>query len=283
MLQKLIRAWLALTIAAAPICQARAACSLDGNQTFGTGFTPTITTRTFSISTAFPNDEIVLFISINAENNNSYSFPAVNSIASPPGTLVWTKRSGPTQGRILSCYGPGPNTCYVDAEEWVTTALTPISTTFTITVSSDPSISIINVFGVHGSSGFDTNSSLPTVNSALVNTPSTVDVPGVSTTQFPDMALFTCNAFFGAYGGGACGGGRSTIAPWTTINGSSEGNLFTGYSVQTATFQRPLVGSVSGATFQAFSNMSAGWIAQADALTCSGAAGSAFPQVQIIE
>ena len=280
MLQKLIRAWLALTIAAAPICQARAACSLDGNQTLGTGFTPTINIRTFPIATAFPNDEIVLFISINAETDLSFPHPSVVSITSPG--LLWNLRGSATTGSIPACYGPGAKTCYVDAEEWVATAINPISTTFTITVNSDPSISIINVFGVHGSGGFDTNLALPTVNSALVNTPSTVDVPGVSTTQFPDMALFTCNAFFGAYGGGACGG-TSTTPPWKRINGTWEGNLFTGYSVQTATFQQPLVGSVSGVTFQAFPNMSAGWIAQADALTCSGGSGSAFPQVQILD
>lgn len=252
---------------------AEAACSLDG-QPAGTAttYSPTVATRTVNITTAHPNDIIVLQVAANAETNNTYPFPAVTGISG--GGLNWFPRIQ-QRAQVSSCWTGG--LCYADIEEWYALAPSPLTAqTITIGMDSDLAYVSLNIEGVAGATGFDPNGSLPAIGFNFSGSASVAEVAGISTNDAPDLALYFCSTF------GNINGCAFPPSPWTGINTVSQDNVFIGLINAAGTAYQNNLPLLSSVTFSLFSPATRTlWFDAVDVLTCT--AGGAFPNVEINE
>lgn len=253
---------------------AHAACSLDGQPPgTGTTYSPSVTSRTLAITTVHPNDIIILHAALNAETGGSPS--AITSVAG--GGLSWARRFQ-QQNTVVACY-LGPNDCRTDVEEWWAAAPVPlVSVTITVNASvAAPAYASLLIWGVHGSSGFDANGSLPTPADDLSGSSTNIVVPGVSTTSSPDM-LFALADVFAAVEGNFF----PPQSPLAQFNLVGQQNIFISFGLSSATANEALAAPVSGITVtwdtvHSYRN----WLGVIDALVCT--TGGAFPNVQINE
>lgn len=280
MLAQLIRVTLAFALAFAPAA-ANAVCAFDGlPPATGTTFSPAVTTRTVTFTTAQPNDLIVFPVSAAAETNITYSFPNVISIvctsgcSSPP---TFTRRFQ-HQAAVSGCYS-GPSTCYVDTEEWTASAPTPLSSvTLTVTMHMDLGYASLKPFGIHGTSGPDPNGSLTQSQTDLSGATTTIEVSSISTTDAPDLLVFSCDT---AVATAPFGCQPTAAAGWNTINQVAQQNIFIAFGLNSKMLSKPLAAPVSGITAQPLTSASPLWFAWADAFVCT--ASGAIPQVQILD
>lgn len=253
---------------------AHAACSLDGKPIgTGTTYNPSFTSRTLAITTVHPNDIIILHAALNAETGGSPS--AITSVAG--GGLSWARRFQ-QQNTVVACYS-GPNDCRTDVEEWWAAAPVPLSSAVITVNASVPAVAYASllIWGVHGSSGFDANGSLPTTAADLSGSSTNIVVPGVSTTSSPDMLFALADVF-----APSVGSFFPSPAPLSTFNYVAQENLFISFGLSSATANEALAAPVSGITVtwdtvHSYPN----WLGVIDALVCT--TGGAFPNVQINE
>jgi hypothetical protein len=148
---------------------------------------PSIPTRTLTLTTHNPNDIVILHVVMNAETGPA---PSVTAVTSTSG-LVWTKRTAVS--------GITEHSYYADVEIWWALAPSPLAgEVITIEVSSQLGFLTAAAFGAFGanlSAPWDTNGSLPAVGNNLTGAPAHPTVSGVSTDQATDLILFFFDEF----------------------------------------------------------------------------------------
>lgn len=149
--------------------------SIDGT---ATGSITGGTTGTVTLTTANPDDIIVVFV---ADEDLTTAFVTVHSVAATGLTFTEKGTSFETTASIDA-----------DAEVWYATATSPETSlviTVTLSASADSaSIVAVGVSGANTASPWDPNAALPA--DARANTgPATPTVSGVATTDEPDLIL----------------------------------------------------------------------------------------------
>jgi len=157
--------------------------SIDGT---ATGSITGGTTGTVTLTTANPNDLILVFV---GDENLATSFVTVHSVAASGLTFTEKGASYETTATIDA-----------DAEVWYATATSPQTSlviTVTLSASADSaSIVAMGVSGANTASPWDPNAALPANNrdNAGASAP-TSTTGGVSTTDEPDLILGFADAF----------------------------------------------------------------------------------------
>lgn len=154
---------------------------------------PSVTSRSFNITTIRSNDIIVLHVVI---NNESATVPVITNISSNP-ILTWIKRVPTVSGTYNGIYLFGPNS--VVSETWYAIASTP--GTYTMTIDTNSALAFLNatavaINGINISSPWDENVSLPALGSNFnASIPTTIEVTGISTQNADTMVLFILDDF----------------------------------------------------------------------------------------
>ncbi len=222
---------------------------------------PTIPTRSITLSTNHPNEIVIIQVCMQAEGG-----PAPSVVSVVGGGLTWAKRAG-ASGNTTNT----PSSYYGDSEIWWAIATTPLAgATIDVTVASQLGfITLIGggVTGIDPAAPWDTDPSLPAYGLNFAAGPALTTVTGISTARAADIALFFYMDVFGV-------DTISATGPVTLNKLAQQGanQSFIGLGIDAAVFGSILSAQLMGATFTGHRNFPAadmpieGWVLIADAL-----------------
>jgi len=202
-----------------------------------------------------------------------------NIVSITGGGLTWVKRKQVNYTMGPQCFLFG--NCYVDVEIWYAIASGLLaSQTFTVTytgISAGQGYVQFLIFAISGanlSTPFDPNGSLTGVNQNTTGQPGTPTHPsitGLSTSNAPDMLLFTCFINQVTAFGGSCDLPIGSVSgAWTRVVSAYNQNIFTAFFANSAVWEQNVSILQLGVTFEVLAGgvTDTDWVLMGDAVQC---------------